>query len=419
MSTIHTPEPPTAGHSPQSPPPSASRPRTNAKWRWLVVSLVAALLIFATVRVLQNRTPAADAGPGGGRGGMPPVPVIAGNVEAKDVPIYLDGLGTAQALNTVTVRARVDGEIKKIAFTEGQDVHAGDLLVEIDAAPYRAAYDQAVAKRGQDEAQLTNAQADLERYSDLAGKKVISSQQLDTQRALVRQYDALVKADDAAIASAKVQLDYTRVIAPIDGRTGIRLVDQGNIVHASDATGLVVLAQLQPISLVFTLPEQNLTAIDKEQAAGGTLTVLAVDRDNKTVLEEGKLSVIDNQIDTATGTIRLKATFPNAHFKLWPGQFVNARLLLTVRDKALVVRSSVVQRGPQGAFVFVIKPDETVEMRPVKVGPAEQGETVIEEGLEAGERVVVDGQYKLQPGSHVKIGDAPARRGAGAGAPKK
>jgi multidrug efflux system membrane fusion protein len=399
MSTIHDPAaaPVTLPAHRETPQPHRNPP---AKWRWLLIAVILAVLGTATFRIVQSRSAASKAE--AQRSGMPPVPVIAGVVETKDVPIYLDGLGTAQALNTVTVRARVDGEIKKIDFTEGQDVRAGDLLVEIDAAPYRAAYDQALAKQGQDEAQLANAQADLERYSDLAGKKVISSQQLDTQRALVRQYDALVKADAAAVASAKVQLDYTQVVAPIDGRTGIRLVDQGNVVHATDPTGLVVLTQLQPISLIFTLPEQNLTTIDKEQVADGKLGVLAVDRDNKTVLEEGKLSVIDNQIDTTTGTIRLKATFPNAHLRLWPGQFVNARLLLAVREKAIVVRASVVQRGPQGAFAFVIKPDETVEMRPVKVGPIEQGQAVIDEGLAAGERVVVDGQYKLQPGSKVK-----------------
>ncbi len=380
---------------------TAPRGPRSTKWRWLLILTVVAILGTATYRVMQGGVEAASR-PGEGRGVMPPVPVIAGVAEARDVPIYLDGLGTAQALNTVTLRARVDGEIKKVAFTEGQDVKAGDLLVEIDAAPYRAAYDQAVAKRGQDEAQLANAQADLDRYKDLAGKRVISSQQLDTQKALARQYAAMVKADEAAVASAKVQLDYTRVVSPIDGRTGIRLVDQGNVVRASDQTGLAVIAQIQPIALVFTLPEQNLSALDKEAAAGGNLPVLAVDRDNKTVLEEGRLAVIDNQIDTTTGTIRLKAVFPNEHLKLWPGQFINARLLLAVRKGAVVVRSSVVQRGPQGAFVFVIKPDETVEMRPVKVGPTEQGQAIIEEGLEAGERVVVDGHYKLQPGSKVK-----------------
>ena len=385
-----------------------ARTSGRSKWRWLVVLTLLAAVVVGIVHLLQTRALVAGAKPGGDRAGQPPVPVIAGFVEKQDVPIYLDGLGTVQALNTVTVRARVDGEIKKIAFAEGQEVKAGELLVQIDDGPYRAAFDQAMAKKGEDEAQLINAQRDLARYDELAGKKVISSQQYDTQKALVRQFAAAVKADEAAVESAKVQLDYTQVVAPIDGRTGIRLVDQGNIVRASDQTGLVTLTQLRPISLLFTLPEQNLTLIDKEAAAAGKLGVLGVDRDNKTVLDEGKLSVIDNQIDTTTGTIRLKATFPNEHLQLWPGQFVNARLLLTVRKDGLVVPASVVQRGPQGAFAFLIKADDTVEMRPVKVGPIERGQALIEEGLQAGERVVVDGQYKLQPGSRVKVGEAAA-----------
>lgn len=332
---------------------------------------------------------------------VPPVSVVAGVVQKKDVPVYLDGIGTVQAFNTVTVSARVDGEVKKVAFTEGQDVHAGDLLAQIDEAPFQAAYDQAVAKKGQDEAQLANAQLNLTRDKDLFDKKVISTQERDTQLALVRQLDATVKADEAAIQSAKVQLDYTRIVAPITGRTGIRLVDQGNLVHAADRTGIVVLTQLQPISLLFTLPEQDLSAINKAGGGSDKLTVFAVDRDTQTVLDEGKLSVVDNQIDTGTGTIRLKATFPNEKFQLWPGQFANARLLLKVQKDGLVVPASVVQRGPQGTFAFVIKGDNTVEVRTVKVGPIDQGQALIEEGLQAGERVVVDGQYKLQPGSRV------------------
>ncbi len=389
------------------PVPARAARKSSSRWRWLIGLTVLAVAGILGARYFMAEGPA-KGGPGE-RSAQPPVPVVAGTVEKKDVPVFLDGLGTVQALNTVTVRARVDGEIKQIAFEEGEEVKAGDLLVQIDDAPYRAAYDQAVAKKAEDEAQLTNAQRDLDRYNDLAGKKVISSQQLDTQKALVRQFAATVNADQAAVESAKVQLDYTKVVAPISGRTGIRLVDQGNVVRASDQTGLVVLAQFQPISLIFTLPEQSLTSIDKEAAAAGRLSVLGVDRDNKTVLDEGKLSVIDNQIDTTTGTIRLKATFPNEKRQLWPGQFVNARLLLTVRKDGLVVPASVVQRGPQGPFAFVIKADETVEIRPVKVGPIEKGEALIEEGLELGERVVVDGQYKLQPGSKVKIGAAAAK----------
>jgi multidrug efflux system membrane fusion protein len=247
---------------------------------------------------------------------------------------------------------------------------------------------------------------------DLSTKKVISSQQYETQKALVSQLEAAVRTDAAAVQSAKVQLDYTRVVAPIDGRAGMRQIDQGNVVRANDLTGLVVLTQLRPISLLFTLPEQNLGAISKQTKPDEGLTVLAVDRDNKTVLDNGHLTVIDNQIDSTTGTIRLKATFPNENLQLWPGQFVNARLLLTMQKGGIVVPASVIQRGPQGAFAFVIKADDAVEIRPVKVAQIERGEALIEEGLEAGERVVVDGQYKLQPGSRVKISDPNEKPGA-------
>jgi multidrug efflux system membrane fusion protein len=417
MASVQEPEerPRPASAPPPAPVHRSRTPRKKSpKWRWLLILTVVAITGVVAVRIIQARRADPAEKAGGARGPQGPVPVVAGVVEHADVPIYLDGLGTVQALNTVTVRARIDGEIKDIAFTEGQEVRAGDLLLQIDPAPYQATYDQAVAKKGQDEAQLANAQADLSRYQDLAGKKVISSQQLDTQKALVRQFDAAVKADEAAVAAAKVQLDYTKIVAPIDGRTGIRLVDKGNIVRASDQTGLVVVTQLQPIAILFTLPEQSLSQIDKKVAASGQLQVVAVDRDNKTELERGTLTVIDNQIDTTTGTIKLKATFPNEKFGLWPGQFVNARLLLTVRKDAIVVRNSVVQRGPQGPFIFVIKPDDTVEMRPVAIGPSENGVTIIDQGLQAGERIVVDGQYKLLPNSKVKTADA-AAAAAGAG----
>lgn len=321
------------------------------------------------------------------------------------MPIYLDGLGTVQAFNTVTVRARVDGEVEKIAFTEGQDVRAGDLLAQIDPAPLQALYDQNVAKKAEDEAQLAVARLTLKRDADLLTNKILAQQDYDTQQALVQQLDATVKADQAAVDSAKVQLAYTKVTAPLDGRVGIRMVDAGNIIHANDSNGLAVITQLKPISVVFTLPEQSLGEIQDQTASGGATTVLAVDKDNRKKLGEGKLAVIDNQIDTTTGTIRLKANFPNEDLRLWPGQFVNARLLLTVKKGATVVPAQVVQRGPDGPFVFVIKEDSTVDVRPVKVAQTEQGKIIIEEGLQPGERVVVDGQYKLQRGSKVKIGE--------------
>jgi multidrug efflux system membrane fusion protein len=355
------------------------------------------------------RKPSAGAKKGNSAGAdraVPPVPVTAGTVAVKDVPIYLDGLGTVQAFNTVTVHARVDGALQKVHFEEGQDVHAGDLLAQIDPDPFQTQMDQAIAKKGQDEAQLANARVDLQRYADLLAKEGVTQQVYDTQKALVNQLEAAIKADQAVIANAKVQLDYTRIVSPIDGRIGIRQVDAGNLVHANDSNGLLVITQLRPISVVFTLPEQMLGRVQKEVASGHELKVLAVERDDRTVLGEGKMAVIDNQIDTTTGTIKIKATFPNQDLRLWPGQFVNARLLLTVRHGSEVVPASVIQRGPEGPFAFVIKDDHSVEIRAVEVAQIEDGEALIQSGLKAGERVVVEGQYKLQKGSRVRTADS-------------
>lgn len=350
-------------------------------------------------------------GGGGKPGDMPPVPVVEGKVEKKDIAIYLNGLGNVQGFNTVTVRSRVDGQLNRIAFTEGQDVRAGDLLAEIDPKPFEAALEQTQAKKAQDEAQLANARLDMERNQTLLAQKATTQQKVDTQKALVAQLEATVKADQAAIESAQVQLSYTKISSPIDGRIGLRLVDQGNVVHAGDQNGIVVISQLKPISVVFTLPEKHLQDIQREMGKG-KMSVVALGRDNESRLGEGVLSVLDNQIDVSTGTIKLKATFPNEALQLWPGQFVNVRLLLTMRRDGIVVPASVVQRGPDSTFAFVIKEDQSVEMRPIKVSAFEEGYALIEEGLQVGERVVVDGQYRLQPGSHVKTG-AGGKPGAG------
>ncbi len=337
--------------------------------------------------------------------GPPPVPVGAGTVTRKDVPIYLDGLGTVQAFNTVTIHSRVDGQLEKVAFVEGQDVHEGDVLARIDPKPFETLVAQTEGKKAQDDAQLGNARVQLKRDADLLLQKIIAQQDYDTQKALTDQLEAAVKADQAAIDSAKVQLAYTTIASPLDGRTGVRQVDQGNIIHATDSNGLVVITQLRPISVLFTLPEQTLPEIQK-QMSQGELKVIAVDRDNSTLVGEGKLAVIDNQIDTTTGTIRLKASFPNPELRLWPGQFVNPRLLLTTRKGGLVVPESVIQRGPEGSYAFLIQGDQTnltVKVQPVKVGQIEAGEALIEAGLQEGQRVVVDGQYRLQAGSRVKV----------------
>jgi membrane fusion protein, multidrug efflux system len=375
--------------------------------------LVMVLSVFASA---CNKQPQAGPGgspgaPGGGRGNFSnaPVPVVAGAVETRDVPIYLEGLGTAQAFNTVTVRTRVDGQVEKIAFNEGQEVRAGDLLAQIDPAPFKAALDQSTAKKAQDEAQLRVAQITLERDKKLLESKILAQQDYDTQEALVTQLQAGVQADQAAIDNARVQLAYTSITSPLDGRTGIRQVDVGNIARSADSNAIVVITQVKPISLIFTLPEQTLPQIREHAPTGQGLTVLALDRDNHTILGEGKLAVIDNQIDTSTGTIRIKATFPNEDLKLWPGQFLNARLILETRKGATVVPASVVQRGPDGAFAYVVEGNKA-EVRPLQVAQIQEGIALIDHGLTPGEQVVVDGQYKLRPGALVQTGTNPPGR---------
>lgn len=339
----------------------------------------------------------------------PAIPVSIATVERRDVPIYLTGLGTVQAFNAVTVKTRVDGELIKVAFTEGQDVKAGDLLAQIDPRPFQAAYDQAVAKKVQDEANLANAKLDLQRFSDLATRNFAPKQQVDTQRATVAQLAAQIQGDQAAIDSAKTQLDYTTITSPITGRTGIRLVDQGNIVHATDATGLVVVTQLQPISVVFTLPESELTAVQSALKAG-PVRIFAMSRDDNRQLAEGALAVLDNQISQTTGTMRLKGTFPNQDPALWPGEFLNIRLLARTEPNVVTVPSGALQRGPDGYYAYVVKPEKTTETRPLKVGHVSGGVAIVDDGLAGGEQVVTAGQYRLQPGARVEV-NSPAAKG--------
>jgi len=328
------------------------------------------------------------------------VAVVLGQAQQRDTPIYLDGIGTVSAFNTVTIRSQVDGQLQRIAFREGQDVKAGDLLAVVDPRPYKAALDQAKAKKAQDEAQSTNATATYGRTLALGQKGLVGQQSVDTDKATEAQMKAMVQADEAAIEQSAVQLGYTEIKAPFDGRVGLRLVDLGNVVHANDVNGIVVLTQLKPISVIFTLPQQNWPQVQELMNKGAKLKVEAIG-DLERPLGMGELSFADNQIDAATGTIRLKATFPNTKLTLWPGQFVNVRLLLETRMGAVVVPSSVVQRGPQGTYAFVVKADSTVEMRPVQVGQIDGGWAVIESGMKSGEKVVVDGQYKLQAGTLV------------------
>jgi multidrug efflux system membrane fusion protein len=338
------------------------------------------------------------------------IPVTAGVAATANVPVYLTGLGTVQAFNAVTVKTRVDGQLDKVNFTEGQDVKAGDVLAQIDPRTNQAQLDQATAKKALDESTLANAKRDVERYITLAKTNSVPQQQLDTQRSLVAQLEAQVKLDQGAIDSAKTFLDYCTIVSPINGRTGIRLVDQGNIVHATDTTGLVVITQLQPISVIFSLPEAQLGEVFKEMAAG-PLKVTATARTDQQPLGEGTLALVDNQIDQTTGTIRLKATFPNDNNSLWPGQFVNIRLLLRTLQQVVTVPSTAVQRGPDGMYVYAIRPDMTVVMQPVTVLQMVGATSVTDKGLEAGTPIVVAGQYRLQPGSRVRTGTAVASSG--------
>jgi multidrug efflux system membrane fusion protein len=345
---------------------------------------------------------------GGSKGPPPPppaVPVIAGTAAVQNVPVYVRGLGTVQAFQTVSVRTRVDGQITKVLFTEGQEVKTGDPLFQIDPRPFQAALEQAQAMKTRDEAQLQGAQLDLERYAKLLPTGFQTRQQYDQQLATVGQLKGSIAADQAQIDSAQLNLQYADIRSPIDGRTGARLVDLGNFVQAGQNTALVSITQIKPIFVSFTVPQEHLVDIRANQARSA-LEVEAYASDDKTLLSRGKLTLIDNQVDTTTGTIHLKATFDNADERLWPGEFVSARLVLSTRDQAIVVPAQTVMQGPQGAYIYVIKPDDTVERRPVQVASTQDNLAVVEKGLAHGERVVVDGQYRLTEGVKVNVRQA-------------
>jgi membrane fusion protein, multidrug efflux system len=333
-----------------------------------------------------------------------PVPVVAAAVAQKDLPIYLNGVGTVIAYNTDVVRAQIQGQITSINFTEGQQVHAGDLLAQIDPRPYQALIEQYEGNLERDQAQLTNAEANLKRYTQLGSNGWATPQLVETQTAQVGQLRAAIKTDQALIDAAKVELSYTRLTSPIDGVAGIRQIDVGNIISPSTTNGLVVVTQLDPISLIFTLPETMLPQIQlQQQRSKAPLPVLAYDQANTTALGQGQLALVNNEILQTTGSIQLKANFPNTSHLLWPGQLVSARLLVDTRHNGLTVPASVVQQGPNGAYAYVINADSTVSVRPVKVAQISDGEALIDSGLQANEQVVVDGQYKLQPGTRVTI----------------
>jgi multidrug efflux system membrane fusion protein len=360
----------------------------------LAVAAGGAVAVTRTSAIRTTAAPQAPAAP-------PPIGVVAASVQSHDVPIYLRGVGTVIAYNNVLVRSQITGELVKISFDQGQQVKKGDVLAVIDPSPYQAQLDQAIANRDRDQAHLKNAEIDYNRYTGLAKQKSIAQQLADSQKAIVDQLVAIIKSDEAIIESARVNLGYTNLTSPIDGVTGIRQIDIGNIIHPTDVNGLVDVTQIEPISLIFTLPEAEFVPV-QERLSQGPVTVL-VDSQNGKQLDQGKLDLIDNQIIQTTGTIRLRAQFPNQKHLLWPGQLVNARLVLDTRHDGLTVPASVVQQGPQGPYAYVVNPDSSVAIRPIKVAQISEGQALIDSGLQANEQVVVDGQYKLQPGVHVTI----------------
>jgi len=381
--------------------------------RKVIISTISAVAVAAIVGalVVTHRFPSEAVS--AGTPAVPTVPVVAGIVNSSDVPIYLQGVGTVIAYNTVIVRSQIQGQITKINFTEGQTVKTGDLLAVIDPRPYQAQLDQATANRSRDQANLTNAQDNLKRDTTLGNQGWATPQLVETQKAQVEQLQAAIKADEAAIEWAQTQLSYTQLTSPIDGVTGIRQIDIGNIIHPTDPNGLVVVTQLEPISVIFTVPETNLPQI-QQHLANGALKVEAYSQDNTMKLDEGTLDFIDNEIVQTTGSVRMRANFPNKARRLWPGELVNAWLLLDTRHDGLTVPAPAVQQGPQGPYVYVINADSTVAVRPVKVAQTSGGQALIDSGLSAGEQVVIDGQYKLQPGIHVTLVEGKAAQEAAA-----
>ena len=375
--------------------------------RWSIGLVILCAIAFGAYALVTKSGESQLRAGQGRNAGARSVPVVAATAKTGDIGIYLNGLGSVVPFNTVTVRSRVDGQLMQVLFQEGQMVHKGDLLAQIDPRPFEVQLTQAQGQMARDLAQLKNAQLDLERYRGLVKQGFVPKQQLDTQEALVRQYEGIVKADQGQIDNAKLQLIYCRITAPIDGRVGLRLVDVGNMVRANDPNGLLVITQLQPITVVFTIPEDNLPPVLEKLKAGEQLPVDSFDREHKERLASGSLLTVDNQIDPNTGTVRLKAVFSNEQNELFPNQFVNARLLLDTRRGVTIVPSVAVQRGPQGTFVYIVKRDQagdqTVEVRPVEVGVTHAEDASIEKGVAPEELVVVEGTEKLRDGTKVEV----------------
>lgn len=350
----------------------------------------------------------------GGRGGAQgTIPVAVAKAEIRDLPVLLNGLGSVEAFNTVAVKTRIDGQLIRVNVKEGQEVKEGELLAEIDPRPYEVALSQAQATLFKDQSALKDARLNLQRFQDLYKDGVIPKQQLDTQGSLEGQLDGAVRADQAQIDNVKLNLVYTRITAPVSGRIGLRQIDVGNIVHASDPNGLLVITQLEPIAVIFNLPQDNLQSV-AQHMRNSKLSVEAYSRDDQTKLATGSLTTIDNQIDVTTGTGKLKAVFDNRDRSLWPNQFVNVHLLLEVRKNNTVVPSAAIQRGPQGTYVFSVKPDKTAEMRPVTVSFSQGNFVAVSQGLQPGDMVVTDGQDKLQQGTHVEIRSGTGQQSGGA-----
>jgi len=384
--------------------PISTRPAFLRGWRlWAILGAGLLLGLFLFFRSGKKDSGANPAGR--------PVPVAVAQARKGDMAVHLTGLGTVTALNSVTVKSRVDGQLLRIAFTEGQMVREGDLLAEIDPRPFKVQLMQAEGQFAKDQAATQNAQADLRRLEGLVKQGIISRQQLDTQSSSVAQFEAALKSDQAQVESAKLNLVYSRITAPISGRVGLRLVDAGNMVRATDANGLATIAPIQPINVVFAVPADNIQKVLSQNAKSGKLPVEAWDRDLKTRLAAGSLAAIDNQVDTATGTVRIKALFTNEDHALFPNQFVNAQLLVDTLRGVVIIPTAAIQRGPQGSFVYVVKTDSTVDLRVIETQGTDGDDTAVIKGLSGGETVVIDGLEKLRPGSKVALPKAPGAKG--------